>query len=429
MSSTEHGGNKIGGGGGGVLAGLRVVELCHLIAGPYCGMLLADEGAEVVKVEPPKGELTRARDPFRTSESGTMSGYFGSLNRRKSSIAIDLKSQAGIGLLHELLAKADVFISNMRPQALDRLGIHPQALRDRYPSLVIASLTGFGLVNAGADENRAGLAMVAEALAGTNGLARDREGRPVWCGFALGDIVTGMTAHAAILLALRNRDQTGEGRLIDLALPDCTLPLASVALARVQAADAAHTAVASSNDFHGVPYGTFAASDGFYNIGVNRDDFWVRLASAMGRPELGHDPRYATYIERAKRQAEVQALLEEWSMGLPRNAVVAAITAADVPVAPVLDMAEVLELDHFRARGVFVEVDDGIGGTFTQPTDPTGFAIEDRPRVPHLGEQRDAVLAGVLGLDTEQIESLAAAGAFGTAGTPSGNSVSATAAH
>jgi crotonobetainyl-CoA:carnitine CoA-transferase CaiB-like acyl-CoA transferase len=376
-------------------------------------MLLADEGAEVIKVEPPKGELTRAREPIRTSESGSMSGYFGALNRRKSSIAIDLKTIAGIGLFHELLATADVFVSNMRPQALDRLGIHPQAVRDRYPSLVIASMTGFGLANAGDDENRAALAMVAEALAGTNSLARDREGRPVWCGFALGDIVTGMTAHAAILLALRHRDQTGDGSLIDLALPDCTLPLTSVAIARVQAADAGYAAVAASNDFHGVPYGTFAAADGFYNIGVNRDDFWARLCAAMGRPELGRDPRYATYIERAKRQAAVHALLEDWSMRLPRDEVVAAITAADVPVAPVLGMDEVLHLQHFRNRGAFVEVDDGIGGTLTQPTDPTGFAIDDRPRVPHLGEQRDTVLADVLHLDAGQIESLAAAGAFG----------------
>jgi crotonobetainyl-CoA:carnitine CoA-transferase CaiB-like acyl-CoA transferase len=380
-------------------------------------MLLADEGAEVIKVEPPKGELTRAREPIRTSESGSMSGYFGALNRRKSSIAIDLKTAPGIGLLHEILATADIFVSNMRPQALDRLGIHPQTLRDRYPSLVIASMTGFGLVNAGENENRAALAMVAEALSGTNSLARDREGRPVWCGFALGDIVTGMTAHAAILLALRHRDQTGDGSLIDLALPECTLPLTSVAISRVQAADAAYSAVASSNDFHGVPYGTFAAADGFYNIGVNRDDFWARLCVAMGRPELGHDPRYATYIERAKRQAEVHALLEDWSTGLPRDEVVAAISAADVPVAPVLGMAEVLELEYFRDRGVFVEVDDGIGGTLTQPTDPTGFAIEDRPRVPHLGEQRDSVLAEVLHLDAEQIESLAVAGAFGAVGS------------
>lgn len=380
-------------------------------------MLLADEGAEVIKVEPPKGELTRAREPIRTSESGSMSGYFGALNRRKSSIAIDLKTAPGIGLLHEILATADIFVSNMRPQALDRLGIHPQTLRDRYPSLVIASMTGFGLVNAGENENRAALAMVAEALSGTNSLARDREGRPVWCGFALGDIVTGMTAHAAILLALRHRDQTGDGSLIDLALPECTLPLTSVAISRVQAADAAYSAVASSNDFHGVPYGTFAAADGFYNIGVNRDDFWARLCVAMGRPELGHDPRYATYIERAKRQAEVHALLEDWSTGLPRDEVVAAISAADVPVAPVLGMAEVLELEYFRDRGVFVEVDDGIGGTLTQPTDPTGFAVEGRPRVPHLGEQRDSVLAEVLHLDAEQIESLAVAGAFGAVGS------------
>ncbi|WP_166462669.1 CaiB/BaiF CoA transferase family protein [Amycolatopsis acidicola] len=412
--------------GQGVLAGLKVVELCHLIAGPYCGMLLADEGAEVIKVEPPTGELTRTREPIRTTEAGSMSGYFGSLNRRKESVVLDLKTEAGIGLMHDLLAGADVFITNMRPQALRRLGLHPETLRERYSSLVVASMTGFGLENAGPDANRAGLAMVAEALAGTNGLTRDRSGQPVWCGFALGDIVTGMTAHAGILLALRHRDLTGEGRLVDLALTECTLPLTSVALARVQAADSTMAETAGSNDFHGVPYGTFAARDGFYNLGVNRDDFWARLAKAMGRPELGEDRRYATYLERAKRQAEVHGLVEEWSKQLPRDEVVAAITDADVPVAPVLTMAEVLELEHFHSRGTFVEVDDGIGGTLRQPSDPTGFAVPEQARVPKLGEQRDAVLAR-LGLTPEQIETLAAQGAFGRPAVPATDAITASA--
>lgn len=400
----------------GPLSGIRVVELCHLIAGPYVGMLLADEGAEVVKIEPPRGELTRSREPIRTTDQGTMSGYFASLNRRKKSVVLDLKSDAGIELLHRLLADADVVITNMRPQALGRLGIHPTALAERYPALIVACMTGFGLENAGPDTNRAGLAMVAEALSGTTGLTRDRGGMPVWCGFALGDIVTGMTAHSGVLLALRQRDRTGRGRLLDISLTESALPLASVALARVQAASQEEAGATGGNDFHGVPYGTFAARDGYFNLGVNRDDFWVRLCDAMGRPELARDSRYATYRERAQRQREVEALVEEWSTRHSRAAVVEAVTAVDVPVAPVLTMAEVLDSEHYRARGSFVEVDDAVGGFLTQPDDPTGFAVPEKARVPRLGEHRDQVLHQ-LGLSDEQIGALARAGAFGSPAT------------
>jgi crotonobetainyl-CoA:carnitine CoA-transferase CaiB-like acyl-CoA transferase len=398
--------------GKGVLAGVKVVELCHLIAGPYVGMLLADEGADVVKVEPPQGELTRSRAPIRISEHGTMSGYFASLNRRKRSIALDLKSTSGAAILHRLLADADVFITNMRGGALGRLGIHPTELRERYPSLIVVAMSGFGLANSGPDANRAGLAMVAEALSGTTGLTRDRDGRPTWCGFALGDIVTGMTAHSSVLLGLRDRERTSRGCLVDLSLTESTLPLATVALARVQATDVDLAKVAGANDFHGVPYGTFAASDGFYNIGVNRDDFWERLCEAMDRPDLGNDPRFSTYVERASRQREVEAILEGWSSGLTRHEVVEALMVVDVPVAPVLTMSEVLESEHFAQRGTFVTVDDAIGGTFQQPKDPTGFGITSPARVPQLGEHRDALLRE-LGLGDDEIAELAGAGAFG----------------
>ena len=403
----------------GPLTGIKVVELCHLIAGPYAGMLLADEGADVVKVEPPQGELTRARAPFRTTDEGVMSGYFASLNRRKRSVALDLKNPDGAAVLERLLADADVFLTNMRPQALKRLGFHPEDVLARHPGILSVSMTGFGLHDSGPDANRAGLAMVAEALSGTTGLTRDRTGMPVWCGFALGDIMTGTSAHAAVLLGLLNRQRTGRGRLVDVALTEATLPLVSVALARVQAATAAEASTKGGNDFHGVPYGTFAAADGYYNIGVNRDDFWRRLAGAMGRGELADDPRYATYEARAARQREVEGLLEQWSSTLPRDEVIRAISDADVPVAPVLTMLEVLELDHFLARGSFVPVDDAIGGVYHLPDDPTGFSIDAPARIPHLGEHRDAVLAE-LGMSAEQIDSLANRGAFGMAPTPVG---------
>lgn len=399
------------------LNGIKVIELSHLIAGPYCGQLLAEEGAEVIKVEPPSGELSRSRAPLREDANGhTVSAHYGALNRGKQSLALDLKNTDGMKVMHGLLESADVFVTNMRAAALKRLGIHPEALHKRYPRLVIACISGFGMEDAGEYADRAGLAMVAEAMTGTTGLTRDHAGNPVWCGFALGDILAGMSAHAAILLALRNQERHGLGRILDLGLIECTLPMVSVALARVQIADAALSAFAGSNDFHGVPYGAFPASDGYVNIGVNRDDFWCRLCEAMDRPELGTDSRYATYVERAKRQEEVIAITETFTRAHTRAEITAKLNEVDVPVAGVLSMLEVLDDPYLLQRGALQEVEDGLGGTLRLPADPSRFrTAHGVSRLPRLGEHRVAVLEKELGLSAAEIDRLEAAGAFGPA--------------
>ncbi|HSW17717.1 MAG TPA: CoA transferase [Ramlibacter sp.] len=396
------------------LEGVKVIELTHLIAGPYCGQLLAEEGAQVIKVEPPNGELSRHREPMRRAEGASVSAHYGSLNRGKQNIALDLKNAEGMAVMHKLFETAHVFVTNLRASALDRLGIHPKTLRERYPRLVVVIISGFGMEDSGEYANRAGLAMVAEAMTGTTGLTRDHAGNPVWCGFALGDVLAGMTAHAAIVLALRNQERHGIGRLIDLSLVECALPMVSVALARVQLADKALSEFAGSNDFHGVPYGAFPAADGYVNIGVNRDDFWAALCVAMGRPELGADPRYATYIERAKRQDEVFAITEAFTRAHTRAEITAKLNAADVPVAGILTMNEVINDDYMRQRGALCTVDDGIGGTMSLPADPARFDKKPGvPKVPRLGEHRDVVLASELQLNPKEIARLEQAGAFG----------------
>lgn len=399
------------------LKGIKVIELTHLIAGPYCCQLLAEEGAHVIKVEPPSGELARSRAPLREDAQGhTVSAHYGALNRGKQSIALDLKNVEGMKVMHGLLESADVFVTNMRAAALERLGIHPESLHKRYPRLVVACISGFGMEDAGEYADRAGLALVAEAMTGATGLTRDHAGNPVWCGFALGDILAGMTAHAAILLALRNQERHGIGRILDLGLIECTLPMVSVALARVQIADATLSAFAGSNDFHGVPYGAFPASDGYINIGVNRDDFWRRLCLAMECPDLGTDERYATYVERAKRQDEVIAITEAFTRAHTRAEITAKLNEADVPVAGVLSMNEVLDDKYLLRRGALQEVDDGLGGTLRLPADPSRFrTAQDVPRLPRLGEHRVAVLETELGLSSAEIARMEAAGAFGTA--------------
>jgi CoA:oxalate CoA-transferase len=397
------------------LDGIKVVELCHLIAGPYCCQMLADEGARVIKVEPPEGELTRHRAPVRYVGDDEVSAYYASLNRNKQSLVLDLKNDDGAALLGQLLETADVFVTNMRTSALDRLGLHPKDLRQRYPRLVIGCISGFGMENSGAYADRAGLAMVAEAMAGATGLTRDHSGNPVWCGFALGDIMAAMSAHAAILLALRNQQLHGIGKVIDLGLVESMLPVVSVALGRVQVDDDAVSDFAGSNGFHGVPYGAFPASDGYVNIGVNRDDFWRRLCVAMGQPELGTDERYATYVERAKRQQEVHAITEAFTRVHTRAEIADKLIAADVPVAGILSMREVIADDYLLTRGALCQVDDGLGGTFTLPANPAWFdAVSQMPRVPRLGEHRNEILKNELKLAMSEIVRLEQAGAFGS---------------
>ncbi|MDO9433953.1 CaiB/BaiF CoA-transferase family protein [Hydrogenophaga sp.] len=396
------------------LKGIKVVELCHLIAGPYCCQMLADEGAHVIKVEPPDGELTRHREPTRRLEDGEITAYYASLNRDKESVSLDLKNAEGAKILEKLIGDADIFVTNMRVGALERLGFHPDALRKRYPRLIVAVISGFGMHNAGGFADRAGLAMVAEAKAGATGLTRDHSGNAVWCGFALGDIMAAVSAHAGILLALRNQEKLGEGRLIDTALVECMLPMIGVALSRVQVEDKELQTSTGSNNFHGVPYGAYPASDGFVNIGCNRDEFWRRLAVAMGQPELGTDERYATYRARVKNQKEVQTITQTWTRAHTRAEIEALLVKADVPVAGVLSMEEVASDTYLRGRGALCDVDDGFGGNFVLPTNAAWREdVPHKPRVPRLGEHRNKVLTKDLGMTTEEVARLEAAGAFG----------------
>ena len=396
------------------LEGIKVVELCHLIAGPYCCQMLADEGATVIKVEPPGGELTRHREPARRSKEGEVTAYYAALNRGKSSVVLDLKNPDGAEIMTRLVESADVFVTNMRAAALERLGLHPKTLHKRYPRLIVVSISGFGMDDAGQYADRAGLAIVAEAMSGATGLTRDHSGDAVWCGFALGDITAAVSAHAAVLLALRNQDRHGVGKLLDLGLVECMLPMVSVAMGRVQVENKALSDFAGSNNFHGIPYGAFPASDGGVNLGCNRDDFWRRLCVAMGQPDLGTDSRYATYVERAKRQHEVHSITEAFTKKHTRAEIVAKLVEADVPVASILNMNEVVSDDYLRKRGALWEVDDGFGGSFTLPANT---AWMEKPahglRVPRLGEQRNAVLGEQLRMSAQQIAQLERAGAFG----------------
>lgn len=395
------------------LEGVRVVELSHLIAAPYAGMLMADEGAEVIKVEPPEGELSRSREPTRKMGKHRVSGHFGGHNRGKRSIALDLKSEGGRKVMKRLLADANAFITNVRPGALKRLGLHPDDLAVEFPHLIVVIITGFGYKNAGEYEGRAGLAMIGEALSGSTSLTRDHQGNPVWCGFALGDVAAGMTAHSAILLALRQQERSGQGKVFDITLAECMLPMVISAMARVQIADEDAKKAAGPNNYHGVPYGCFRAADGYVNIGVNNDSMWRKFAIAIGQPDLGTDPRYALYMDRASNMAEVLKITEDFTSVRTRAELTEIFGQADIPVGSILTIQETLDNDYFALRQAFRQVDDGLGGTLKLPIDPTGFYDpEVTPVLPRLDQHRAEILEEY-GFDEAEAKGLEAAGAFG----------------
>jgi crotonobetainyl-CoA:carnitine CoA-transferase CaiB-like acyl-CoA transferase len=374
---------------------IRVIELSHLIAGPYCGQLFADGGADVVKVEAPGGEISRKRDPLRVTQLGTVSGHFASMNRGKRSIELDLKSEAGARDFRALLATADVLITNMRIAALGRLDLDPRELAEEFPRLVTVVISGYGLQPPGSPPDaRAGLAIVAEAATGVMSLTRDHNGEPVWCGFALGDIMAGHTGYSAAMHALYERDATGGGRVIDIALTDAVLPLASVAAARNEVAGVATTLDDGlPNNFHGVPYGVYPVADGNVVLGVNTDDFWRRLCAAMDAPEYALDERYATYLQRTARVTEVRDLVVGWFKERSRVDVVRLLEEYDVPVADVVTVDEAMDSGEFRDRGMLWTVDDGVGGTVVLPGDPLRRRFDGNGlAIPRLGQHTAEVL-------------------------------------
>lgn len=395
-----------------MLEGVRVVELTHLIAGPYCGRMFADHGAEVIKIEPPAGELSRHRDPVAHREGGSVTAHYASMNHGKKSVTVDLKADAGNSFLHGLLATADVVVSNMRPGALERLGIGLESLVERYPQLVAVSITGFGVGDTlEGERERAGLAIVAEALSGVTSLTKDRDHEPVWCGFPLGDMMAGITGYSAALAALVERGRTGRGRFVDLALVDTILPLTSIAMARHQLADE-QLASSAQNDFHGVPYGVFPASDGHISIGANTNRFWTGLCRAMERPDLAEDAELATFEGRSRRMAEVMSLVEDWTSKRTREEITRVLGAQDIPVASVHRVEETAESPRYRSRQMVRTVDDGVGGHLVLPADATLRGASPTAAVPRLGEHTTEVAAQVLG-DAAAVESVREAGAFG----------------
>jgi crotonobetainyl-CoA:carnitine CoA-transferase CaiB-like acyl-CoA transferase len=398
----------------GPLSGLRVIDLSTVLAGPYATMLLGDLGADVIKVEPPDGDATRGWGPpwVGDSAAGTRTAaYFLAVNRNKRAIRLDIKSDDGADVLRRLLSDADVFVENLRPGALGRLGFGDDALRALNPRLVHLAISGYGPTGPAAD--RPGYDFVIQAVGGLmsiTGEADEDGGRPTKVGVAISDVVTGLHATIGILAALLARD--GTGQRVDVSLLGSTL---AVLVNQAQNAFVTGHAPGRRGNAHPniVPYETFATADGVLAVAVGSERQWPRFCEAVGLAELATDPRFATNGDRVDHRAELRPLIADRIARRPTAEWATALEAAEVPFGPIADVREAFDSPEAAELGMSVEVEHPAFGVLRQVGIPIRFestpgAVRTPP--PLLGEHTAEVLAEA-GYDAATIAELRDVGA------------------
>jgi crotonobetainyl-CoA:carnitine CoA-transferase CaiB-like acyl-CoA transferase len=405
----------------GPLAGTRIVDCSTVLAGPYATMILADLGADVVKVEPPDGDATRGWGPPWVGDEadGTRTAAYAlAVNRNKRSIRLDLRQPAGADVLRRLLGPADVLVENYRPGALARFGLGDEALRAINPALIHASITGYG--PASPDPARPGYDFVIQAESGLmsiTGAPDEDGGRPTKVGVAISDVVTGLNAAIAILAALLARDRESgggsggaarSGQRIDLSLLGSTL---AALVNQAQNAFAGDVPGRLGNAHPNiVPYQAFDTLDGTIAVAVGSERQWPRFCRALGLPALADDPAFATNGARVSNRATLLPTLAERFAERSTDEWLAALDAADVPAGPILDVGEAF--DSRWAAGRTVELDHPRWGRLRQVAPPfelsaTPASVRTPP--PLLGEHTDAILAEI-GYDPAAIAALHAEG-------------------
>jgi crotonobetainyl-CoA:carnitine CoA-transferase CaiB-like acyl-CoA transferase len=397
----------------GPLAGLRVVELAHIMAGPVAGLMLADMGADVVKVEKlPGGDDTRRMVPPRV---GSESAAYLMMNRGKRGIAVDLKQEGGRDVLRRLLGNADVLIENYRLGTLDKLGFGWDAVHALNRRLVYCSLSGFG--RTGPYAARGGFDLVAQGMSGLMGITGEGPGRaPVKVGAPVTDITSGILAAMGILAALQARATTGEGQLVDTSLFEAGIVQTFWQSAIALATGVSPGPLGSAHPLN-APYQAFATEDGWINVGAANQAAWLKLVACLDAPGLAADPRYA---DNAARMANLPALVADLAPLFAARTTdrwLEIFAQAGMPAGPVLSIGEMLIDPQTRARGMVVETDHPALGRVATLGPPVKFSATPaavRGPAPLLGQHTGEVL-GELGYSSDAIASLAATGAVALA--------------
>lgn len=383
------------------LEGLRVLDLTRAAAGPFATMLLGDFGADVVKVEgTPTGDLLRAFGPFHEGE-GT---YFLSINRNKRSVAVDLRSEEGRAILHDLAERADIIVENFRPGVMERLGLDYARLRERDPAIIYASITGFG--SGGPYSAWPGVDQIAQGMSGFMSFTGTAESGPTRVGLAFGDLAAGMWCAMAILAAVVQRQATGEGQRVETSLLGGLIGLLSLQAQRYLSLG--EVAPPAGNDHPVIsPYGVFQAQDGPLNLCVATQPMWRTLCDVLDVPELADDPHFVDNSARARNRAELTRRLNAALAGDTRSAWAERLIDAGIPAGPIYDVGQVFEDPHVRAAGFVQHVDHARIGPLSLPANPARMSSrrEEAAPPPLLGQHTREVLLE-LGRPAAEIDAL-----------------------
>ena len=390
----------------GALAGIRVVELGQLIAGPFCGQLLGDMGADVIKVEPPG-----VGDPMRQWGNGEHKVWFDVIGRNKRSVTANLRVAEGQELVRRLLADADIMIENFKPGTVEKWGLGPDALHAINPRLIVVRMSGYG--QTGPYSTRAGFGGIGEAMGGWRAIVGDPDRPPSRMGVSIGDTLCATYGCMGALAALRARDISGRGQVVDSALYESVLQVMESLVPEYDVSGIVRQR--SGSILPGIaPSNVYSCSDGEYMIGGNGDAIFARLAAAMGQHELASDPRYATHVARGANQRELDERINAWTRTLTVDQLETLMIDHSVPAGRVYTGKEMLADPHFAAREAIVAVPHPVHGQVRMQApvpklSDTPSSIR-RPAPGFPGEHNAEVYGERLGLEAEELARLAEAG-------------------
>ena len=387
------------------LADILVLDLTRVLAGPYCTMMLADYGAEVIKIEVPgKGDDTRAFGPLKNGASM----YYANVNRGKKGVTLNLKEDKGKKIFLDMVKRADVVVENYRPGVMDKLGLGYEKLKKNNDRIIYAAVSGFGCY--GPKSLRPGYDIIAQATGGLMSITGEPGRHGIRVGNAMGDVLGGMNLTIGILIALHARTITGKGQRVDVSLVDSVVSSLETGTQRYFASGK-QPELMGNRYAAAYPYDSFKASDGFFVIGCGNDKlFSLFCNNVLNRPELLEDSRFATNIKRCEYHAELKPIIEEWSINYSIDEAVDLLNEAGVPAAPINDLQRVTEDDHIaNVREMFVPLHHPVIGDMKVNGNPVKLldtkADISRP-APALGQDNGEVYKSLVGFDESFLEKL-----------------------
>ncbi len=392
----------------GALSGIRVIELGQLIAGPFCGQLLGDMGADVIKVEPPG-----VGDPMRNWGRGDVKVWWEVVARNKRSVSANLRLPEGQELVRKLVSTTDILIENFRPGTLERWDLSPESLQALNPRLIIVRVSGYG--QSGPYSSRAGFGGIGEAMGGWRYIVGDPDRPPSRMGVSIGDTLAATYGCMGALAALHARERTGVGQIVDSALYEAVLQVMESLIPEYQVAG--YIRERSGSALPGIaPSNVYPCKDGQYLIGANQDAVFARLCAAMDRPELADDPRYADHLARGRHQEELDALIADWTRQQTTAEVEKLMIDHGVPAGNIYRAPEMLADPHFKAREAIIDLPTEKWGSLKmQAPFPKLSHTPSSVRSPaptQVGQHNEEIYGGELGYSADQLDALRAINAI-----------------